>query len=181
MNSLQAYIQHCMDLQLAVDPYKRRVLFESMDWLPKTHIVTWHISANQISTKHSPTAVVWYYNVVQFLYRGCFFYFCYFFLTRQYSCIACWKCVDSVSTLSQCSCHWFSDNTFGVKLDLVCHVIYPTIPKYRSYDIAYQGQIQNLRFCDGRNLGDIFICPEFPVVRLDTMNGFSEWTANVLS
>ena len=25
------YIQHCMDLQLAVDPYKRRVLFESMD------------------------------------------------------------------------------------------------------------------------------------------------------
>ena len=24
-------IQHCMDLQLAVDPYKRRVLFESMD------------------------------------------------------------------------------------------------------------------------------------------------------
>ena len=31
------YIQHCMDLQLAVDPYKRRVLFESMDWLPKTH------------------------------------------------------------------------------------------------------------------------------------------------
>ena len=25
-------------------------------------------------------------------------------------------------SLSQCSCHWFSDNTFGVKLDLVCHV-----------------------------------------------------------
>ena len=50
----------------------------------------------------------------------------FFFLTRQYSCIACWKCVDSVSTLSQCSCHWFSDNTFGVKLDLVWHVIYPT-------------------------------------------------------
>ena len=44
-------IQHCMDLQLAVDPYKRRVLFENMDWLPKTHIVSWHISANQISTK----------------------------------------------------------------------------------------------------------------------------------
>ena len=52
--------------------------------------------------------------------------FFFFFLTRRYSCIACWKCVDSVSTLSQCSCHWFSDNTFGVKLDLVCHVIYPT-------------------------------------------------------
>ena len=62
--------------------------------------------------------------LVQFLYRGCFFFF--FFLTRRYSCIACWKCVNSVSTLSQCSCHWFSDNTFGVKLDLVCHVIYPT-------------------------------------------------------
>ena len=43
------------------------------------------------------------------------------------------------------------------------------------------GQIQNLCFCNGRNLGDIFICPEFPVVRLDTMNGFSEWMANVLS
>ena len=54
------YIQHCMDLQLAVDPYKRRVLFESMDWLSKSHIVSWHISANQVSTKHSPTAVVWY-------------------------------------------------------------------------------------------------------------------------
>ena len=25
------YIQRCMDLQLAVDPYKRPVLFESMD------------------------------------------------------------------------------------------------------------------------------------------------------
>ena len=49
-----------MDLQLAVDPYKRRVLFESMDWLLKTQKVSWHISANQISTKHSPTAVVWY-------------------------------------------------------------------------------------------------------------------------
>ena len=36
------------------------------------------------------------------------------------------------------------------------------------------GQIQNLRFCDGRNLADIFSCPEFPVVRLDTMSGFSE-------
>ena len=59
------YIQHCMDLQLAVGPYKRCMLFESMVWLPKTHIVSWHISANQISTKHSPTAVqtavVWYY------------------------------------------------------------------------------------------------------------------------
>ena len=54
------YIQHCMDLQLAVDPYKKRVLFESMDWLPKTHRVCWHISANQISTKHSPTAASWY-------------------------------------------------------------------------------------------------------------------------
>ena len=41
------YIQHCMDLQLAVDPYKRRVLFESMDWLPKAHKVSWHISASQ--------------------------------------------------------------------------------------------------------------------------------------
>ena len=45
----------------------------------------------------------------------------------------------------------------------------------------YLGQIQNLRFCDGRNLADIFSCPEFPVVRLDTMSEFSEWTANVLS
>ena len=45
----------------------------------------------------------------------------------------------------------------------------------------YTGQIQNLRFCDGRNLAHIFSCPEFPVVRLDTMSGFSEWTANVLS
>ena len=43
------------------------------------------------------------------------------------------------------------------------------------------GQIQNFRFCDGRNLGDIFSRPEFPVVRLDAMNGFSEWTAYVLS
>ena len=43
------------------------------------------------------------------------------------------------------------------------------------------GQIQNLRFCDGRNLADIFSCPEFPVARLDTMSGFSEWMANVLS
>ena len=40
--------------------------------------------------------------------------------------------------------------------------------------ILGMGQIQNLRFCDGRNLGDIFSCPEFPVVRLDTMNRFSE-------
>ena len=54
------YIQHCMDLQLAVDPYKRHLLFESMDWLPKTHKVSWHISANQISTKHSPTVALWY-------------------------------------------------------------------------------------------------------------------------
>ena len=46
---------------------------------------------------------------------------------------------------------------------------------------SHSGQIQNLRFCDGRNLADIFSCPDFPVVRLDTMNGFSEWTANVLS
>ena len=38
-----------------------------------------------------------------------------------------------------------------------------------------------ISFCDGRNLGDIFSCPEFSIVRLDTMNGFSEWTANVLS
>ena len=27
------------------------------------------------------------------------------------------------------------------------------------------GKIPNLRFCNGQNLGDIFICPEFPVVR----------------
>ena len=39
------------------------------------------------------------------------------------------------------------------------------------------GQIQNLLFCDGRNSGDIFSCPEISVPRLDTMNGFSEWTA----
>ena len=50
----------CMDLQLTVDPYKKHVLLESMDWLPKTHRVSWHISANQISTKHSPTAASWY-------------------------------------------------------------------------------------------------------------------------
>ena len=43
-----------------------------------------------------------------------------------------------------------------------------------------RGQIQNLRFRDARNLGDILSCPGFPVVRLDTMNEFSEWTANVL-
>ena len=48
-------------------------------------------------------------------------------------------------------------------------------------NIFEKGQIQNLRFCDGRNLADIFSCPEFPVVRLDTMSGFSEWTAYVLS
>ena len=27
------------------------------------------------------------------------------------------------------------------------------------------GKIPNLHFCNGQNLGDIFICPEFPVVR----------------
>ena len=37
-----------------------------------------------------------------------------------------------------------------------------------------RGQIQNLRFCDGRNLGNIFSCHEFPVVRLEIMNRFSE-------
>ena len=37
------------------------------------------------------------------------------------------------------------------------------------------GQIQNLRFCDGRNLDDIFSCPEFPVVRLDPGVGHYEW------
>ena len=52
------YIQHCMDLQLAVDPYKRRVLFESMVWLPKTHMASWHISANQKSQTF--TNVRWY-------------------------------------------------------------------------------------------------------------------------
>ena len=36
-------------------------------------------------------------------------------------------------------------------------------------------QIQNLCFCDGQNLCDIFSRPEFPVVKLDTMNGFSEF------
>ena len=45
-----------------------------------------------------------------------FFVFCFFFLTRRYSCIACWKCVDSVSTLSQCSCHWFSDRVIPCQL-----------------------------------------------------------------
>ena len=54
------YIQHCMHLQLAVDPYKKCALFESMDWLPKTHRVSWHIYANQISTKRSPTVASWY-------------------------------------------------------------------------------------------------------------------------
>ena len=65
-NFTRNYIQHCMDLQLAVDPYKRHVLFESMDWLPKTHQVSWHISANQISTKHSPTTALWYEWGLQF-------------------------------------------------------------------------------------------------------------------
>ena len=65
------YIQHCMDLQLAVDPYKTPVLFESTDWLSKIHRVSWHISANQISTKHSPTAVVWYEESwLQFLQKS---------------------------------------------------------------------------------------------------------------
>ena len=36
------------------------------------------------------------------------------------------------------------------------------------------GQIQNLRFCDGRNLAGIFSCPEFIVVRLDTLSEFSQ-------
>ena len=52
-----------------------------------------------------------------------FFLFPPFQLYRD---IPYWKCVDCFSTLSQCSCHWFSDNTFGVKLDLVCRVIYST-------------------------------------------------------
>ena len=63
--------------------------------------------------------------LVQFLYHG---FLCFvFFPHRQYRDIPCW-CVDCFSNLhvSQCSCHWFSDNMFGVKLDLVCHVIYPT-------------------------------------------------------
>ena len=46
--------------------------------------------------------------------------------------------------------------------------------------IGVQGLIQNLRFWDGRNLGDIFSCLEFTVVRLDIMNGVLEWAANVL-
>ena len=62
-------------------------------------------------------------TVVQFLYLGFFFFF-FFFFTRRYSCITDWKCVNPFSTLSQCSCHWFSDNTFGVKLILfaMCHL-----------------------------------------------------------
>ena len=67
---------------------------------------------------------------VQFLYRGRFF-----FLTWRYSYITCWKCVNSFSMLSQCSCHWFSDTTFGVKLVLVCHVIYPTLLVHCTYQI----------------------------------------------
>ena len=56
------------------------------------------------------------------------FFFFFFFLPEGIRgiCITGWKCVNLFSTLNQCSCHWFSDNTFGVKLDLVCHVIYPT-------------------------------------------------------
>ena len=30
-DTILPYIQHCMDLQLAVDPYKKRALFESID------------------------------------------------------------------------------------------------------------------------------------------------------
>ena len=68
---LRGYIQHCMDLQLAVDPYKRPVLFERTDWLSKIRRVSWHISANQISTKHSPTAMVWYEESwLQFLQKS---------------------------------------------------------------------------------------------------------------
>ena len=35
-----------------------------------------------------------------------------------------------------------------------------------------RGQIQNYRFATDGILGDIFSYPEFPFVRLDTMNGF---------
>ena len=59
-HDVPCYIQHCMDLQLAVDPFKRHGLFESMDWLPKTYRVIWHISANQISTKCS---LRWWYDM----------------------------------------------------------------------------------------------------------------------
>ena len=62
-----------------------------------------------------------FWVLVQFLYR-CFFFF--FFFPEGIVALPV-ECVNSFSTLSQCSWHWFSDNTFGVKLDLVCHVIYP--------------------------------------------------------
>ena len=55
------YIQHCMDLQLAVDPYKRSVLFESMDWLPKntqSHLTYFcKLNINQLFTNGS--GMIW--------------------------------------------------------------------------------------------------------------------------
>ena len=47
------YIQHCMDLQLAVDPYKRPVLFESMDWLPKTHSQSTYFCKSNINQTYT--------------------------------------------------------------------------------------------------------------------------------
>ena len=74
---------------------------------------------------------------------------------------------------------------------LLCCVHCDTCGLYPSQKIVQLGRNQDWFviwaksktsvFCDGRNLADIFSCPEFPVVRLDTMSGFSEWTANVLS
>ena len=58
------------------------------------------------------------------------FFLSFSFSYPQYRDFTCSKCVNCFSMLSQCSCHWFSDNTFGVKLDLVCHVIYTTHCKY---------------------------------------------------
>ena len=82
-----------------------------------------------------------------------------------------WRCETSLSHI------WWQRWDYSDP-DLIIHLPYwcETFSPWEHLD-----QIQNLRFCDGRSLGDIFSCPEFPVARLDTMNVFSEWSANVLS
>ena len=65
--------------------------------------------------------------------------------------------------------NFFSDDLYEMFSDLVSNIS----GKFGQKRVE-MGQIQNLRFCDGRNSADIFSCPEFPVVRLDTMSGFSE-------
>ena len=77
------YIQHCMDLQLAVsyiiyiisyiisvDPYKKRVLFESMDWLPKTHSqLTYFCKSNINQTFTNGGSMIWGVRIA-ILYRN---------------------------------------------------------------------------------------------------------------